>query len=860
MAILAVALVLAMTLGSLQASAVAPGRTYTVNDDFDEGTLVGVEHTTVPDQLQLSDELVTLPFIWVPNMNGTVSKVDTETGDELGRYIVAPYSTASASRTTVDLNGNCWVGNRNAGTVVKIGLFEAGQYIDRNGNGTIETSQDLDNNGNIDATEILPWGQDECVLFEVVLIPGKEGTYVPGTYPSSGYEYADWGQASPRGLAIDASNNLWAGTWNSQTYYYIDGSTGVITRSVDVSSLNHHAYGAVIDGNGILWSSGQAYNHVLRLDPSTDAISTLPIVWPPPFSHISHFVYGLGIDQLGHLFISGWDQSRLSRVDVTTGVQEWDKSGPYQGRGVACTSDNDVWVASTADDKVYRYDNDGNLIIGITVGNGPTGVAVDAAGKVWACNLNDETIVRIDPVTNLVDLTKTILGSGGHYSYSDMTGIVARTVTTKLGTWTVRHDGGIADTPWGTVSWGSSVPAGTSISVQVRSSNDQATWSGWESVTNGVPLSSTPAGQYLEIEATLQITSGEVSPILYDLTVMPANQPPVADAGGPYPVPEGGSVTLDGSGSSDPDGDPLTYAWDLDGNSTYETPGQSPVFSAVGLDGPSTVTVGLQVCDTSSACASDTAQVDIANVAPSVGPIAGPAVPVAVGTPVPMSAGFTDPGTPDTHTASWNWGDGTEPGTVTQGAGFGSVADSHAYSTAGIYTVELAVTDDDGGIGQSTFRYVVVYDPSGGFVTGGGWIDSPAGAYIPDDTLAGRANFGFVSKYKKGATTPTGQTEFQFKLADLNFHSSSYDWLVIAGAKAMYKGTGTINGAGNYGFMLSAIDAKLTPSTDVDRFRIRIWDKDAGDALVYDNQVGEGDNHADPTTDIAGGQIVIHKK
>ena len=59
------------------------------------------------------------------------------------------------------------------------------------------------------------------------------------------------------------------------------------------------------------------------------------------------------------------------------------------------------------------------------------------------------------------------------------------------------------------------------------------------------------------------------------------------------------------------------------------------------------------------------------------------------------------------------------------------------------------------------------------------------------------ASFGFVSKYKKGATIPTGQTEFQYKVGSLNFHSTDYQWLVIAGARAQYKGTGTINGQGN---------------------------------------------------------------
>jgi hypothetical protein len=155
-------------------------------------------------------------------------------------------------------------------------------------------------------------------------------------------------------------------------------------------------------------------------------------------------------------------------------------------------------------------------------------------------------------------------------------------------------------------------------------------------------------------------------------------------------------------------------------------------------------------------------------------------------------------------------------------------------------------------------QFVVVYDPEGGFVTGGGRIMSPVGAcplFCGDAT--GKANFGFVSKYKQGASEPTGQTEFQFKAGNLNFHSSSYEWLVIAGANAKYKGLGTINGGGEYGFMLTATDAELTPSTDVDLFRIKIWDRASGD-VVYDNQMGAGDDTYAGTA-IGGGNVKVHK-
>jgi len=185
------------------------------------------------------------------------------------------------------------------------------------------------------------------------------------------------------------------------------------------------------------------------------------------------------------------------------------------------------------------------------------------------------------------------------------------------------------------------------------------------------------------------------------------------------------------------------------------------------------------------------------------------------------------------------------------------VAPSFTSSQTGIFTVAVKVTDTAGEffIAESL---VVVYDPSGGFVTGGGWIDSPAGAYTADTSLTGKANFGFVSKYKQGATIPTGVTEFQFKVADLNFHSDSYEWLVVAGPKAMFKGAGTINGVGSFGFILSAIDEKLTPSTDTDLFRIKIVDQVAG-TLIYDNKVGETDDNANPTTAISDGSIVIKK-
>ncbi|NHJ20927.1 MAG: hypothetical protein EAX91_08300 [Candidatus Lokiarchaeota archaeon] len=610
-------------------------RTYTFDADFDEGTLVNLEHDTVHDQLQLSTEQITLPYIWVPNTGqGTVSKVNTDTGDELGRYWVMPDpqnpdyigKSSSPSRTTVDLQGNCWVGNRDAGTVVKIGLFEAGIWDDRNGDGICTTSSDDNGNGIIDGTELLPWGEDECVLFEVVLYKGHEGTFAPGDYHGP-YDTSHW-RTSPRGLAIDAENNLWAGTCPTDyrgypysmscVYHRINGETGAIEVSLDVPG--HYAYGAVIDSNGTLWSSnrptGAGTPHILRLN-------TTDLTFEKIFLTNSRYMsYGITLDGRDHLFASGWTDNVLSRLDINrkvgssfpSNIIEWSKPGIFPSvdyywnmRGVACTSDGDVWVASTTKNKVYRLSNDGVLLKEISLdwlGDGlardPTGVSVDSNGKVWVVGTGLESIMRIDPnlgSDNLggVDLEKYIIGSGGQYGYSDMTGYLSRTITTKTGTWTITFDSDESDTPWGTVSWNGEEPEGTSIIVKVRSSDDESTWSAWETVTNGELLSSTPNGRYLQIESTLQILEGDVSPILEDLTVEIGNQPPIADAGPDQTLEQtshaGTEVYLDGSGSSDPDGDELTYTWNWAGGSTTGmTP--APVIFPLG-----TTTVTLTVSD-----------------------------------------------------------------------------------------------------------------------------------------------------------------------------------------------------------------------------------------------------------------------
>ena len=179
--------------------------------------------------------------------------------------------------------------------------------------------------------------------------------------------------------------------------------------------------------------------------------------------------------------------------------------------------------------------------------------------------------------------------------------------------------------------------------------------------------------------------------------------------------------------------------------------------------------------------------------------------------------------------------------------------------TPGVYELSMRVRDRFGGAKDTTLSdFLVVYDASGTYVTGKGAIKSPLGACrLTCAGAEGRASFGFTSKYAPGATVPTGTTQFEFRAGSLDFVSTSYQWLTVAGARAQFKGDGTINGTGSYGFLLTAVDGDVAGGGGTDRFRIKIWEKASG-LVVYDNQMDAPDA-ADPTTALASGSIIIKR-
>ena len=541
------------------------GRTYTTNADFSEGVMVGLESTS--DELELTDDWDALPFLWVPNsVTGTVSKVDAETGDELGRYRTGPNGDVDPGVAAVDLEGSCWVGNRGAGTVVKIGLLENGGCFDRDGSGEIETSTDRNSDGDISGSEILDWGDDECVLIETVLVEGFLGPHVPG----DGHE--DYEANNLQAVAVDANGDVWVGVYDTNYLYHLDSSSGDINDQVDVSDEFTFPTSAVVDSTGSLWVSSWPDQWVLELEPATGDTNRIDL---------SHGSSGLAINGNDDLFVTGYEHRLFSKIDTELNEFEWRQTAGYLADGIATSQNGRIWVAAAGEGTVSRYTPGGESFGFVSVQGGPTGLAVDQDGKVWVIGNQTDTIYRIDPNSVISDLQKTLLGTSGHAATGDLTGVVVRNLTSRFGTWTVVYDSQVAGTPWGVISWQAQKPAGTSVVVRVRSSEDADNWSAWEPSSSGQELGLTPSGRYLEIQASLQKVDGDEFPKLQELTVVPATVVVVPEASFTWspPTPTVGESTQFTDTSS---GEPTSWSWNFGDGETSDQQNPSHIFEAEG--------------------------------------------------------------------------------------------------------------------------------------------------------------------------------------------------------------------------------------------------------------------------------------
>jgi len=217
------------------------------------------------------------------------------------------------------------------------------------------------------------------------------------------------------------------------------------------------------------------------------------------------------------------------------------------------------------------------------------------------------------------------------------------------------------------------------------------------------------------------------TPTVQAIWIEPPNRAPTAIAGGPYTTPEGSSVSLSGSASFDPDGDPITYAWDLDNDGAYDD-AIGPTASFFGVDGPSTHPVGLKVCDNHGACGTAATTVTVINVAPTAN--AGADQTVSRSAPVSLSGTFTDPAGAADNAYAWSWdlnGDGVPDASGSATYGSAIVANTH-FPSAGTYTLTFRVTDKDGGSHSDTVVITVINRPP--VANAGGPYSTPEGSSV----------------------------------------------------------------------------------------------------------------------------------
>ena len=328
------------------------------------------------------------------------------------------------------------------------------------------------------------------------------------------------------------------------------------------------------------------------------------------------------------------------------------------------------------------------------------------------------------------------------------------------------------------------------------------------------------------------------------------NAAPVASVGGPYVGEEGSAVALALS-ATDSDGDALTFSWDLGDGTTGSgaVPPANHVYADNGI-----YAIMLAVDDGRGGVDTTRTTATISNVAPSLAAFSIPATPIGLtpgGITVPVSSSFTDPGTVDTHTASLDCGSGV----TAQSEVVGEMASSAcSFSSAGVYSIRLTVRDKDGGSDTKlSSAPIVVFDPAGGRLTGGGWVASPAGAVAFAPAAAGKLMFSLNARYEPGSSIPAGKAELNLTVGKLEFRSTSLDWLVATDASAQLQGRGTVNGSGDYAFSVVAIDGQSTGAV-----RIRIWHRSSG-TLLYDSRPGAPLDETGVTA-LGGGSIQLHAR
>jgi hypothetical protein len=354
-------------------------------------------------------------YIWIANSTqGTVTKLNTETMEEEGRFLTRADANGSPSRTSVALSGRAvGVANRNGGVVKVFSQHEDCDEM-KNGMPGLQTSTD---------SNFLPWGQDDCIDW-----------FVPFNYTTQ--RPVAWAPGIlDQGTCLYSDEDLWtAGCQPGQHAFaqvsLIDGDTGNIEFTVEVpgfecSSLS--PYGGAVNADGNFWFTnlvpGQDRLGFVDRDTQETQVINMPIT-----------PYGMTVDHDGNPWIASWAGSQsasAAKYDVNT--QTWSYANnhvAYSLSGIQEDADGRMWM------NYWQYDgqnlgSDGLVYIDMDTmevsepfnlgcqGNSCRGMSVDLNGMVWSTSQSSNTAFRFNPETLQVDTYNQLVGP---YTYSDMTG------------------------------------------------------------------------------------------------------------------------------------------------------------------------------------------------------------------------------------------------------------------------------------------------------------------------------------------------------------------------------------------------------------------------------------------------------
>ena len=342
-------------------------------------------------------------YIWIANSTqGTISKIETVSTIEEGRFAVTDNAAQQPSRTSVNQYGDVAAGHRFSPRVTKVAA-RMENCIDKNNNGMIDTSTG--------PNDILPYPTDECLLWTTDLPAHAQGTRAVAW---------EGGQIDPDTCENTIPNpRLWVGYGQSPlSIYRLDGDTGMPLDSVQVASAGF-VYGGAVNADGDFWVSDRAGLQLHRIDGEDLTTQSFAV----PGSQ----AYGVGMDQYGDPWIATYtvgigDHVYRFDADMQIFVDAGGTSGRY--RGMAIDREDRAWIAGNSPCRLALFDaaTDTELDDAIPLPGciNPVGVSIDRDGYVWVVDQGAGQAWKVDP--NFQIIVGMVTGLIAPYTYSDMTG------------------------------------------------------------------------------------------------------------------------------------------------------------------------------------------------------------------------------------------------------------------------------------------------------------------------------------------------------------------------------------------------------------------------------------------------------